>query len=80
METTNITNVTLATPDRRTNVVTENTVTLEDLLRQNNVNFSRASVMLDGSAMSENNMRQTLNELNAGEACTISVCVKLANA
>lgn len=74
------TNATIATPDNRVTVPTTPDVTIADLLNSNSVNYSRASVMLDGTTLSDTQMGQTLQALGAGSDCTISVCVKLQNA
>lgn len=74
------TNVTIATPDSRATVPTPTNVSIADLLANNNINHSRASVMLDGTTLSNDQLNQTLQNLGAGSECTISVCVKLQNA
>lgn len=74
------TTVTLATPDSRSQVSTGSNITLADLLAQNNVNTSHASVMIDGTPLSGNQLNQTLAELGAGSDCTVSVTVKMQNA
>lgn len=77
---TNGVNVTLATPDCRSTVRTDDNISIEDLLSQQNVNYSAASVMIDGTPLPANQLKKTLKELDAGSNCTISVCVKLQNA
>ena len=73
-------NVTLATPDNRSTVRTDENITVEELLKQNGVNYSRASIMLDGTPLPNDQLKKSLKELSAGADCTISVCVKLQNA
>lgn len=73
-------NVTLATPDNRSTVRIDDTMSIEDLLKQNNVNYSRASIMLDGTPLPTADLQKSLKDLEAGSNCTISVCVKLQNA
>lgn len=73
-------NVTLATPDNRSTIRTDENTTIEELLKQNSVNYSRASIMLDGTPLPNDQLKKSLKELSAGADCTISVCVKLQNA
>ena len=70
MDTNNTNNVTIATPDSRATVPAENDVTIADLLQNNDVNYSRASVMLDGTTLTDAQMGQTLQALGAGSDCT----------
>ena len=73
-------NPTLTTPDTRVNVQTTKTTTIADLLNANDIKYSSASVMLDGSVLNDKDMNKTLEELNARADCIISVCVKMQNA
>lgn len=75
-----MTKVTIAAPDNRKTVMVSDDKSVKDILDENGINYSRASVIVDGCMLTPAQLRQTLTELGATGTCTIAVCVKLDNA
>ena len=75
-----MTKVTLAAPDTRKTIIVANNKSPKEILEENDVNFTRASVIIDGCILTPAQLRQSLTELGATETCTIAVCVKMDNA
>lgn len=70
----------IATPEERSNVEVNKTMSLRDILRQNNINYSRASVMMDGLTLDESQLDAPLEDLGGNEDSTVAITVKLQNA
>ena len=75
-----MTKVTLAAPDSRKTVIISDETTVKEILDSNSINYSRASVILDGTILTPDNLRKSLTDLGATGDCTIAICVKMDNA
>ena len=75
-----MTKVTLSTVDSRNSLIVEDSKTVKEILQENGVNFSTASVMIDGMTLTPDRLRQSLTELGATGECTIATVVKMDNA
>ena len=72
--------ITLALPDGRNTYMTASSTTIKDFLDENHVNYARATVMVDGMAMTPENMRKSFADHGINDECTIAICAKLQNA
>ena len=75
-----MTKVTLSTVDSRNSLIVEDSKTVKEILQENGVNFSTASVMIDGMTLTPDRLRQSLADLGATGECTIATVVKMDNA
>lgn len=75
-----MTKVTLSTVDSRNSLIVEDSKTVKEILQENGVNFSTASVMIDGMTLTPDRLRQSLAELGATGECTIATVIKMDNA
>ena len=75
-----MTKVTLSTVDSRNSLIVEDSKTVKEILQENGVNFSTASVMIDGMTLTPDRLRQSLTDLNATGECTIATVIKMDNA
>lgn len=65
--------------DRR-NVVVASNLTPKEVLSDNEIDFSTATVHLDGATLSSTQMNQTLEELGATDDSFLIAVVKMNNA
>ena len=74
--------VTVNSPDKRTNVEVTEDSTIAEILASQGINHTqaKASVMLDGTTLTNDALHQTLKDIGAFPGSTIAVCVKLQNA
>lgn len=72
--------VTIARPDGRSTIITNPESTIKGILTENNVNFQRATVMVDGVIMDVAGMNKSLAEHGVVDSCTIALSVKMDNA
>ena len=75
-----MTKVTLSTPDSRNAVMVEDDQSIKEILDDNGINYSRASVMIDGMTLTADQLRKTLSDLGTVGDCIIATCVKMDNA
>lgn len=75
-----MTKVLLAAPDNRRTVNEDDALSPKEIMEKHGVNYSRGTVMLDGSILNPEQLRKSLEELGATGDCTLSVTVKLDNA
>lgn len=72
--------VTVTTVDDRQVVMAPESSTVREVLDNNGINYSHATLMIDGIILNAQTVNCTLDELKAGEECIIAVTVKMDNA
>ena len=72
--------VTVGTTTSRTKVVVEETKTPKDVLQEAEVDYSVATVHLDGAVLSTPEMNTSLDELGVDDSCMLIAVVKQENA
>ena len=76
----NTRNITISSPDRRTEVNVSEDTAIAQILKDQGINFAKASVLVDGSTLGNDSLSKSLKDLGAVNGSVISVCVKLQNA
>jgi hypothetical protein len=71
--------VTVGTNTSRTKVVASGDKTPKQILDQAGVNYSTATVHLDGASLTAKQMNQSLTELGITESCYLIAVVKAEN-
>ena len=72
--------VTIGTNTTRRKVIVPKTKVLRDLLDENEVNYSVATLHLDGASLGVGDIDKTFSELGIGDACYLIAVVKTENA
>lgn len=72
--------VTISTVDERKTVMAAESATIREILDSNSINYTRATLMIDGIILDANTVNSSLESLHAGEECTIACSVKMDNA
>lgn len=76
----NTRNITVSSPDSRTELTVTEDATIAEILKEQKINFAKASVMMDGTTLGNDALTKSLKELGAINGSVIAVCVKLQNA
>ena len=76
----NTRNITVSSPDSRTEVNVTEDSTIAQILKDQGINFAKASVMMDGTTLGNDSLSKSLKDLGAVNGSVIAVCVKLQNA
>lgn len=72
--------VTVGTNTNRKNVVVDETATLRQVLENNEIDYSRANVNLDGASLNAGDMDKSFADLGITENCFLIASVKQDNA
>lgn len=72
--------VTVGTNTSRKNVIVDNSTTLRRVLEDNEIDYSRANVNLDGASLNPGDMDKTFAELGITESCFLIASIKQDNA
>jgi hypothetical protein len=72
--------VTVGTNTTRKNVIVEESTTLRKVLEDNNVDYSRANVNLDGASLNPGDMDKSFATLGITESCFLIASIKQDNA
>lgn len=72
--------VTVGTNTSRKNVVVDETATLRQVLENNEIDYSRANVNLDGASLNAGDMDKSFADLGITENCFLIASVKQDNA
>lgn len=72
--------VTVGTNTTRKNVIVEESTTLRRVLEDNNVDYSRANVNLDGASLNPGDMDKSFATLGITESCFLIASIKQDNA
>lgn len=72
--------LTIASTDSRSTDIIDEALTPKQALENANINYTRATVILDGCAMTPEKMNKSFRELGVQEEATLAICVKLDNA
>lgn len=72
--------VTVGTTTSRIKIVVEETKTPKDVLHEAEVDYSVATVHLDGAVLSAQDMNTSLGELGVDDSCMLIAVVKQENA
>lgn len=72
--------VTVGTNTSRKNVIVDNSKTLREVLEENEIDYSRANVNLDGASLNPGDMDKTFAELGITENCFLIASIKQDNA
>lgn len=72
--------VTVGTNTTRKNVIVEENTTLRKVLEDNNVDYSRANVNLDGASLNPGDMDKSFATLGITESCFLIASIKQDNA
>lgn len=72
--------VTVGTTTSRTKILVENSATPKEVLQEAEVDYSVATVHLDGAALTATDMHTSLAELGITETCMLIAVVKQENA
>jgi hypothetical protein len=72
--------VSLATPDGRKTALVDDNTSIKDVLNNNGVVYTKATLMLDGVILGAADINKTLAQMNVTSDCTISVTIKMDNA
>jgi len=72
--------VTVGTNTSRKNVVVDETTTLRRVLEDNDVDYSRANVNLDGASLNPGDMDKSFSDLGITENCFLIASIKQDNA
>ena len=72
--------LTIASADSRTTDIIDDSITPKAALEAAGINYTRATVIIDGCPMTPAKMNQSFSDLGITGDCTMAVCVKLDNA
>ena len=72
--------VTVGTNTSRKNVIVEGNTTLRKVLEDNEIDYSRANVNLDGASLNPGDMDKSFAELGITETCFLIASIKQDNA
>lgn len=72
--------VTIGTNTNRVKKTVDPSMTLRQILDENEVNYATANVCLDGCALQPGDMDKTFTQLNVTESCYLIAVVKADNA
>ena len=78
--TENTRQITVSSPDSRKEVTCTEDSTIAQILKEQGINFAKASVMVDGTTLGNDSLSKSLKDLGAVNGSVIAVCVKLQNA
>lgn len=76
----NTRNITVSSPDKRAEVTVSEDTSIAQILKDQGINFAKASIMVDGSTLGNDALSKSLKDLGAVNGSVIAVCVKLQNA
>ena len=72
--------VTVGTNTSRKSVIVDNSTTLRKVLEDNQIDYSRANVNLDGASLNPGDMDKSFAELGIAETCFLIASIKQDNA
>ena len=72
--------VTVGTNTSRKNVIVDSSTTLRNVLEENNIDYSRANVNLDGASLNPGDMDKSFADLGIAESCFLIASIKQDNA
>jgi hypothetical protein len=72
--------VKLSTNTQRKTVTVDQNTTIRSILEENNIDYSRTPVYVDGAALQVGDMDKTLSECGITDRCMIAAIVKTDNA
>jgi hypothetical protein len=72
--------VTVGTNTSRKNVIVDASTTLRKVLEDNEIDYSRANVNLDGASLNPGDMDKTFADLGIAESCFLIASIKQDNA
>ena len=72
--------VKLSTNTERKTVTVDEETTIREILEDNNVDYSRTPIYLDGAPLAEGSMDKSLSEFNIVDHCMLTAIVKTDNA
>ena len=72
--------LTIASTDNRNTDIIDEALTPKQALANANINYTRATVILDGCTMTPEKMNKSFRDLGVQGDATLAVCVKLDNA
>ena len=72
--------VTVGTNTSRKNVIVDSSTTLRNVLEDNNIDYSRANVNLDGASLNPGDMDKSFADLGIAESCFLIASIKQDNA
>lgn len=76
----NTRDITVSSPDNRSEVTVSEDTTIAQILKDQNIDFAKASVMVDGNTIAGDALMKSLKDLGAINGSVVAVCVKLRNA
>lgn len=72
--------VTVSTVDERKTIITDETKTPKQVLDEAGINYTRATLMIDGIILDATTVNKPLNVLTTGDECMLAVSIKMDNA
>ena len=72
--------LTIASADSRNPDIVDDNITPKQALENAGINYTRATVILDGCTMTPEKMNKSFHDLGIVGDATLAVCVKLDNA
>ena len=72
--------LTIASADSRNTDIVDDNITPKQALENAGINYTRATVILDGCTMTPEKMNKSFRDLGIAGDATLAVCVKLDNA
>lgn len=66
----------LGNNNERTNVIVDESRTLRSVLEENNIDYARTSLHLDGASLAPGDINKTFASFNVGEQCYLLGVVK----